>query len=62
MEPVLSTREAANRLGISIVTLRDWLRKGRFPNHYHLDPEAKSSHIRIPVRDVEAIEARRRGE
>ncbi len=57
---VYSVKEAAKRLGVAATTLSRWVKIGRFPNAYKLDPNAKNSPYRIPEEDVEAFEEQRR--
>ena len=55
-----SVSEAAERLGVIPRTVQVWIRKGRFPHAYKLDPFGKRSSYRIPVEDIEAFEEARR--
>ena len=58
----LGTGEVAEALGVSPRTVQRWLELDLFPHAYRLNPENPRSHVRIPVRDVEALKARRRAE
>lgn len=58
---LLTTTEAAERLGVSRVTINEWIDKGFFPNAYKLSGQAKSPY-RIPVSDIETFEAKRLSE
>lgn len=60
-DTLLSTSQAAERLGVSIATINNWIDKGMMPHAYKLSGHGKSPY-RIPVKDVEAIETQRRGE
>ena len=51
----LSTMEAAQELGVSYRTLQLWVKQGKFPHAYKLDPDALNSPYRIPRTDIEAI-------
>jgi len=59
MEPLLSTKEAAQRLGVTHRTIVKWIKKGSFPNAYKLNPDGLRSPYRIPISDIEALEERR---
>lgn len=56
----LSTFEAAEELGVSYRTLQLWVKQGKFPNAYKLDPDALNSPYRIPRSDIEAIQKKRK--
>lgn len=60
MSEVYSVKEAAERLGVAATTLSRWVKIGRFPNAYKLDPKGKNSPYRIPEGDIEAFEEERR--
>lgn len=60
MDALYSARTAAQRLGVGKPTVNRWLREGRFPNAYQLNPDIPTSPYRIPEQDIEAIEGRRR--
>jgi predicted site-specific integrase-resolvase len=56
----VSTHKAAEILGVSYRTIQEWLKHGRFPHAYKLDPlSTKSSPLRIPMEDIEAIQNKR---
>ena len=57
---VLTVEQAAQRLGVTTRAVRKWIRKGRFPNAYKLDPYGQTSPFRIPIKDIEAFEASRK--
>lgn len=58
---LLTSTQAAERLGVSRMTINKWINDGQFPNAYKLSGSGQSPY-RIPEADVEAIEARRRKE
>ena len=60
MSKMLSAKEAAKRLGVAATTLSRWVKIGRFPNAYKLDPKAHNSPYRIPEEDILAFEEERR--
>lgn len=60
VEEHLSTSKAAQLLGVSERTVQLWLKKRKFPGAYKLDPDASNSPYRIPLADVEAIQAKRK--
>ena len=60
MSKVLTTRQAAERLGATPKAVGDWVKAGEFPNAYRLNPGAPKSPFRIPVKDIEDFEQRRR--
>lgn len=52
-----SVKQAAIRLSITTITLRNWIKQGLFPNAYKLNPFASyRSPWRIPVSDIEMLE------
>ena len=59
-DPALSAQEAAERLGVSVRTIQNWIDAGvAFPNAYKLNPHLSNSPYRIPVTDIETLEAER---
>lgn len=58
-EPVLSTRETADRLGVTTRTVQRWISAGLLPGSYPTNPHAKRPNYRIPLAAVEAFEAER---
>ena len=60
-DKLLTTSQAAQRLGVTPKTINDWIDRGLMPNAYKLNGFGKSPY-RIPEGDVEAIEQRRRDE
>ncbi len=56
---MLTTRQVAERLEVTLRTVQRWVDIGRFPGAYRLDPDANRSPYLIPVADVEAFEERR---
>jgi excisionase family DNA binding protein len=59
-EEILTTKQAAALLGISVGQMGKWLVAGHFPNAYRLNPNL-ASHWRIPRSDVnEFIQLRRK--
>jgi len=54
-----TTKEVADRLGVTPRAIQDWIQQRKFPNAYKLDPEGKTSPYRIPEKDVVAFEERR---
>ena len=59
MTETLSTKQAAERLGVTPRTIVFWIGRDTFPNAYKLNPDAPKSPYRIPVSDIEAVEAKR---
>lgn len=57
-----SVEQAANILGVSARTIRNWIKKGRFPNAYKLDPQSKKSSYKIPKIDVDSFLRERQDE
>jgi len=55
-----TTREVAERLGATPQAVQAWIRQGKFPNAYKLQPDGKTSPYRIPEGDVTAFEEKRR--
>lgn len=53
---ILTVTQTAERLGVAIPTVHDWIREGRLPHAYQLSPGRKHSQWRIPEDDVKAIE------
>ena len=52
-----STHETAEILGISFRTVQEWIKHGKFPHAYKLDPTSMSrSHLRIPIEDIKRIQ------
>ena len=60
MSTVYTARKAAERLGVAATTVSRWVKIGRFPNAYKLDPNANNSPYRIPEEDLVAFEEKRR--
>jgi excisionase family DNA binding protein len=60
MDAVLSTADAAKRLGVTRRAVIKWIRQGKFPGTYKLDPDGIRSSYRIPEAAIEAFEERRR--
>lgn len=58
-DKLLTTAQAAQRLGVSQVTINKWIDLGHFPNAYKLS-SARKSPYRIPETDVEDFEAKRK--
>lgn len=56
---IYTTRQVADRLGATPQTVADWIRQGKFPNAYKLDPEGQTSPYRIPEDDVISFEEKR---
>ena len=56
---ILTTREVADRLGVTPRAVQAWIKKGKFPNAYKLDPDGRTSPYRIPESDVVSFEERR---
>lgn len=54
-----TTQEVAERLGVTPRAIHKWIKRGRFPNAYKLDPDSRTSPYRIPEDDVVAFEERR---
>ena len=64
LEGYLKLTEAAERLGVSYKTMYRWVtdeEHDRFPNVIKMDPYSKTSPYLIPVSDIEAFEAKRKG-
>jgi len=59
MNTILTTKEVADRLGVTPRTVQVWIRQGRFPNAYKLNPDGRTSPYRIPEGDVASFEERR---
>lgn len=57
---VMTVPEAAKFLGVHRRTVLNWVRDGRFPGAYRLDPESPRSHYRLPVLDVVRFAAARK--
>lgn len=58
-ETLLTSTQAAKRLGVSRITVYEWIKAGLFPHAFQLS-ELKQSPYRIPEQDVIAIEQKRR--
>lgn len=56
----LSLPEVAKRLGIHRVTAWRWYHRGYFPNAYRVDPHNPDSDVRVPEKDVIALEEKRK--
>ena len=56
----LTTKQVAQRLGVSKRTVINLLERGRFPSAYKVDPESKNSPWIIPTKEVDAFEHRRK--
>jgi excisionase family DNA binding protein len=56
----LSTAQAAERLGVTQQAIAKWIRQGLFPNAYKINPYGRTSPYRIPERDIEAFEEKRK--
>jgi excisionase family DNA binding protein len=54
-----TTREAAERLGVTSRTIQNWITQGLFPNAFKLNPRGKTSPYCIPEEDIEAFEEER---
>jgi excisionase family DNA binding protein len=54
-----STREAAQRLGVTARTIQQWINDGKLPGAYKLDPTGQTSPYRIPEADIVAFEQQR---
>ncbi|MFQ5614747.1 MAG: helix-turn-helix transcriptional regulator [Anaerolineae bacterium] len=59
-DKVLTSAQAAARLGVTPRTIQRWVAAGVFPNAFKLDPGFIKSPFIIPVEDVEAFERKRR--
>jgi excisionase family DNA binding protein len=57
-EKLYSSTQAAARLGVSRVTVYNWVEAGMFPHAYRLSGGEKSP-LRIPESDIKAFEAKR---
>lgn len=60
-DKLLTSTQAADRLGVSRITIYEWIKAGFFPHAYQLS-EQRQSPYRIPESDVIAIENRRKAE
>jgi len=56
----LTTKQVAQRLGVSKRTVNNLVNRGRFPGAYKLDPDSVNSPWLIPTKEVEAFEDRRK--
>ncbi len=56
-----TTKQVAERLGVTPRAIQDWIKQNKFPNAYKLDPDGITSPYRIPEKDVLAFEERRHG-
>ena len=56
----LTTKQAAEVLGVSARTIQAWHEKGEFPHAYKLNPDARNSPLRIPRSDVDNYISRQR--
>ena len=59
MESMLSTKQVAERLGVDITTVIQWIKQGRFPNVFKVNPFGLTSPYRIPEKDILAFEEQR---
>lgn len=59
MEKVLTTTEAAKRLGVTSRSILAWIQQGHLPNAYRLNPGMPRSPHRIPESDIVAFEKKR---
>ena len=57
-EKLYSSTQAAERLGVSRVTVYNWVEAGYFPHAYRLSGGEKSP-LRIPESDLKAFEDKR---
>jgi excisionase family DNA binding protein len=56
-----TTHQAAEILGISYRTIQEWIKHGKFPHAYKLDPTSVNrSHLRIPIEDIKRIQDMRK--
>lgn len=58
---LFTTSQAAERLGVSVVTINKWIDRGYLPHAYKLSQGAKSPY-RIPEADIEVLEEQRKAE
>lgn len=58
-QKLLRTKEAAERLGVTTVTITRWINRGVFPGAYKTGPYRKSAFV-IPESDVIAFEEKYR--
>lgn len=56
---LLTTKEVADRLGVTPRAVQKWIGQGKFPNAYKLDPDGATSPYRVPENDVVSFEERR---
>ena len=54
-----TTREAADRLGVTTRTIQTWIHAGKLPGAYKLNPDGPTSPYRIPEEDIIAFEQQR---
>ncbi len=59
-EETYTTEEVAEILNVTKRTVRNLIKRGRFPNAFRTDPEIPKSHHRIPASDVERFLERQR--
>ena len=57
---VYTVVETAERLGVTVRAVQEWVRKGRFPHAYKLDPFGLRSPFMIPEEDIRAFEEARK--
>lgn len=57
-DKLLNTREVAERLHVSLMTIHRWIDRGEFPQARRKSPVANSPYM-IPESDVIAFERRR---
>jgi len=50
---LLTTKKAAEMLGVSDQTVINWWRDGLFPNAFKANPRKKNSKLLIPRKDVD---------
>jgi len=55
----LTTKEAADRLGVTQRAIQKWIKQGYFPGVYRVNPHSDYSHYRIPDEDIEQFEKSR---
>lgn len=60
-ERLYSVEEAAERLGITVRTMQNWLARGVFPGAYKSLPGGVTSPWQIPESDLARVEEQRRG-
>jgi excisionase family DNA binding protein len=60
MVKLLTSKQVAERVGVTSRTIHYWIKQGVFPNAFKINPDGQTSPYCIPETDVEKFEEKRR--